>query len=77
MEHITKLSSEIQLNKREALRCQREISHGVDVVRFLRMKPSASGNLRPVGPQLAFAAKHLADVIIALQALRDDAEGRA
>jgi hypothetical protein len=71
MSDYIKQSSEIQLNKREALRCERESVHGTDVIRFFRLKPNAVGDLRPAGPQLTFAARHLAAFVAMLKELQD------
>ena len=71
MSNYIKQSSEIQLNKREALRCESESLHGTDVIRCFRLKPNAGGDLRPAGPQLAFAAKHLPAFVAMLKQLQD------
>jgi hypothetical protein len=71
MNCFARYSAEIQLNKREALRCERESVHGTEVIRFLRLKPNAGGDLRPAGPQLAFAAKHLPAFVAMLKQLQD------
>jgi hypothetical protein len=72
----TKQSTEIQINKREALRCERANLGGKDIVRLLRLKLNAASDLRAVS-RFPFAAKHLAQVIEALQALQCDVDGRA
>jgi hypothetical protein len=63
--------SELQLNRRETLRCERESVHGTDVIRCFRLKPNAGGDLRPAGSQLAFAAKHLPAFVAMLKELQD------
>jgi hypothetical protein len=67
--------SETQLNARERLRCERDTREGKSVVRILRLKPTATGTLRPAGPQIEFAAKHLAGVIAMLHGLQESEAG--
>ena len=62
-------SCSVQINKRECFRGERDERHGKPVVRIVRLKPNASGDLRPAGGSLEFAAKHLPNVIAMLQAL--------
>jgi hypothetical protein len=62
-------SCSVQINKREVFRGERDERHGRPVVRIVRLKPNASGDLRPAGGSLEFAAKHLPNVIAMLQAL--------
>jgi hypothetical protein len=64
-------SSQIEINKRERLQCERDIRNGKPIVRILRLKPNASGALRAAGPQIEFSAKHLPGLISMLQALQD------
>ena len=59
-----------QINKRDSLRCERDNLGGKPVVRILRLKPDASGDLRPAGPRLEFAERHLPSVITMLQDLQ-------
>ena len=63
-------SCSVQINKRECFRGERDERRGKPVVRIVRMKPNASGDLRPAGVSLEFAAKHLPGVIAMLQALQ-------
>jgi hypothetical protein len=67
----TKHCSEIQINKRERLRCERDNLSGKSIVRLLRLKPNASGDLCPTGQQFAFAERHLPSFIAMLQALQN------
>ena len=67
--------SQIQINKRERLRCERDTREGKSVVRIFRLKPTATGTLRPAGPQIEFAAKHLAGVIAMLHGLQESETG--
>jgi hypothetical protein len=66
-------SCSVQINKRECFRGERDERHGRPVVRIVRLKPNASGDLRPAGGSLEFAAKHLPNVIALLQALASEA----
>jgi hypothetical protein len=66
-------SCSVQINKRECFRGERDERHGKPVVRIVRLKPNASGDLRPAGGSLEFAAKHLPNVIAMLQALASEA----
>jgi hypothetical protein len=66
-------SCSVQINKRECFRGERDERHGRPVVRIVRLKPNASGVLRPAGGSLEFAAKHLPNVIAMLQALASEA----
>lgn len=61
----------MQINKREYFRGERDERHGKPVVRIVRLKPNASGDLRPAGGSLEFAAKHLPGVIAMLQELQE------
>ena len=63
----------MQINKRECFRGERDEPRGKPVVRIVRLKPNASGDLRPAGGSLEFAAKHLPNVIAMLQALASEA----
>ena len=63
-------SCSVQINKRECFRGERDERRGKPVVRIVRLKPNASGDLRPAGASLEFAAKHLPGVIAMLQALQ-------
>jgi hypothetical protein len=63
-------SCSLQINQRECFRGERHERHGKPVVRIVRLKPNASGELRPAGASLEFAAKHLAGVIAMLQSLQ-------
>jgi hypothetical protein len=63
-------SCSMQINKRECFRGERDERRGKPVVRIVRLKPNASGDLRPAGASLEFAAKHLPGVIAMLQALQ-------
>jgi hypothetical protein len=72
--HI-KHRSEIQINKREAIRCEHDKLAGRSIVRILRLKPNACGNLRPVGHRFEFAERHLSGVIAMLQHMLQRAEG--
>jgi hypothetical protein len=63
-------SCSMQINKRECFRGERDERRGKPVVRIVRLKPNASGILRPAGGSLEFAAKHLPGVIAMLQALQ-------
>jgi hypothetical protein len=65
----------LQINARESLRCERDILGGKPIVRIIRMKPDSSGDLRPAGPQIEFAAKHLAGVIAMLHGLQESEAG--
>jgi hypothetical protein len=60
----------LQINKRECFRGERDERHGKLVIRIVRLKPNASGELRSSGPSLEFAARHLPGVIAMLQALQ-------
>ena len=62
-------SCSVQINKRECFRGERDERRGKPVVRIVRLKPNASGDLRPAGASLEFAAKHLPGLIAMLQAL--------
>jgi hypothetical protein len=66
-------SCSVQINKRECFTVERDERHGRPVVRIVRLKPNASGVLRPAGGSLEFAAKHLPSVIAMLQALASEA----
>jgi hypothetical protein len=66
-------SCSVQINKRECFRGERDERHGRPVVRVVRLKPNASGVLRPAGGSLEFAEKHLPNVIAMLQALASEA----
>jgi hypothetical protein len=61
----------VQINKRECFRGERDERRGKPVVRIVRLKPNASGDLRPAGGSLEFAAKHLPDVIAMLLELQE------
>jgi hypothetical protein len=63
-------SCSMQINKRECFRGERDERRGKPVVRIVRLKPNASGELRPAGASLEFAAKHLPGLIAMLQALQ-------
>ena len=63
-------SCSMQINKRECFRGERDERRGKPVVRIVRLKPNASGDLRPAGASLEFAAKHLPGLIAMLQALQ-------
>ena len=63
-------SCSMQINKRECFRGERDERRGKPVVRIVRLKPNASGDLRPTGSSLEFAAKHLPGVIAMLQSLQ-------
>jgi hypothetical protein len=60
----------MQINKRECFRSERDDRRGKPVVRIVRLKPNASGELRPAGASLELAAKHLPGFIAMLQALQ-------
>jgi hypothetical protein len=60
----------MQINKRECFRGERDERRGKPVVRIVRLRPNASGDLRPAGASLEFAAKHLPGLIAMLQALQ-------
>jgi len=62
-------SCSMQINKLEYFRGERDERSGKPVVRIVRLKPNASGDLRPAGDSLEFAAKHLPGLIAMLQAL--------
>jgi hypothetical protein len=64
-------SCSMQINKRECFRVEQEERHGKPVVRIVRLKPNASGDLRPAGSSLEFAAKHLPSVIAMLLELQE------
>jgi hypothetical protein len=63
-------SCSMQINKRECFRGERDERSGKPVVRIVRLKPNASGNLRRAGASLEFSAKHLPGLIAMLQALQ-------
>jgi hypothetical protein len=64
-------SSQLQINRRECFKSERDERHGKPVVRIVRLRPNASGDLRPAGGSLEFAAKHLPGVIAMLQELQE------
>jgi hypothetical protein len=66
-------SCSVQINKRECFRGERDDRRGRPVVRIVRLKPNASGDLRPAGAPLEFAAKHLPGMIAMLQSLTGEA----
>ena len=66
-------SCSVQINKRECFRGERNERHGKPVVRIVRLKPNASGALRPAGASLEFAARHLPKIIAMLQSLTREA----
>ena len=68
--HEQQNSFSLQINKRECFKGERDERHGRPVVRIVRLKPNASGDLRPAGASLEFAAKHLPGLIAMLQALQ-------
>jgi hypothetical protein len=63
-------SCSLHINRRECFRGERDERRGKPVVRITRLKPNASGELRPAGAPLEFAAKHLPGLIAMLQALQ-------
>ena len=63
----------MQINKRECFRGERNDRNGKSVVRIVRLKPNAAGDLRPAGASLEFAAKHLPGIIDMLQSLTSEA----
>jgi hypothetical protein len=67
MNTFRKKSSEIQINLRESIRCERDNLGSRPIVRILRLKPDACGTLRPVGHCFEFAERHLSGVIALLQ----------
>jgi hypothetical protein len=69
--------SEIQINKREAIRCKHDKLADRPIVRIPRLKSDACGNLRPVGHCFEFAERHLSGVTAMLQDLQGSPEGRA
>ena len=68
-------SCSMQINKRECFRGERDERNGKSVVRIVRLKPNASGDLRPAGGFLEFGAKHLSGVIAMLQKLQESDAG--
>jgi hypothetical protein len=64
-------SCSMQINKREFFRGERDERRGKPVVRIVRLKPDACGDLRPAGAPLEFAAKHLPGLIDMLQSLQN------
>jgi hypothetical protein len=63
-------SCSVQINKRECFKTELNERRGKPVVRIVRLKPNASGDLRPAGASIEFAAKHLPSVIAMLQSLQ-------
>jgi hypothetical protein len=63
-------STQLQINKRERFKIERDQRHGKPIVRIVRLKPGADGGERPAGPALEFSARHLPGVIAMLQALQ-------
>jgi hypothetical protein len=72
---LSKKLFEIRINLRESIRCERDNLGGRPIVRILRLKPDACGNLRPVGHCFEFAERHLSGVISMLQHMLQRAEG--
>jgi hypothetical protein len=64
-------SCSMQINKRECFRGERDERRGKPVVRIVRLKPNASGDLRPAGASLELAAKHLPGLIAMLHELQE------
>jgi hypothetical protein len=62
-------SSELKINAREAIRCEQgtDTISGKSIIRLLRLKQNAAGNLRRAGPFFELAEKHLPGVIDMLQ----------
>jgi hypothetical protein len=70
LKNYTKNSSEIQINRRAPLRCERDDIGRKPATCISRLKPNASGVLRAAGAaQLEFAAKHLPGFVSVLQDL--------
>jgi hypothetical protein len=65
-------SCSVQINKRECFRGERDERRGKPVVRIVRLKPNASGDMRSAA-SLEFAAKHLPSLIAMLQSLTREA----
>jgi hypothetical protein len=63
-------TAELQINKRERFKTERDQRHGKSVVRIVRLKPSADGGERAVAC-LEFADRHLSGVIAMLQELQE------
>jgi hypothetical protein len=61
-------TAELQINKRECFKAERDQRHGKTVVRIVRLKPSSDGSGRPAAC-LEFADRHLPGMIAMLQAL--------
>ena len=61
--------AQLQINKRECFRGERDKRHGKDIVRIQRWKPDAAGVLRPVGVRLEFAERHIDGFISLLRTL--------
>jgi len=68
--------ADLQINARESLRCERDNLGSKPIVRIIRMKPDASGNVRRVGACLEFAERHLPGVIAMLGQLASVLEAR-
>lgn len=65
-------TAEMRINKRERFKTELDQRHGKPVVRIVRLRPTASGDMRPAGGSLEFAAKHLPGVIAMLQELNEN-----
>ena len=66
---------QIELNARDRLRCEQECRRGKTIIRILRLKPDAAGELRPACQPLEFAARHLPAVIGMLHDLQESEAG--
>jgi hypothetical protein len=62
-------TAELQINRRESFKTERDQRHGKSVVRIVRLKPSADGGERQAA-SLEFADRHLSGVIAMLQSLQ-------
>jgi hypothetical protein len=68
-------SSQIAINARERLCCEYECRRGKFIVRLVRLKPNAAGELHPACQPLEFAARHLPAVIAMLHGLQESEAG--
>jgi hypothetical protein len=66
---VISATAELQINKRERFKSERDQRNGKSVVRIVRLKPSADGGERPAAC-LEFADRHLSGVIAMLQSLQ-------
>jgi hypothetical protein len=67
--------ADLQINARESLRCERDMLGSKPIVRIIRMKPDAAGDLRPISC-FEFAERHLHGVIAMLGQLASIQEAR-